>query len=75
MKQVPEISADVILHEKDTDMTERLIFPVTRYHNILNAPGIVRSRNDLVDAPFTFMTLESEELTYEQIFEFCGAII
>lgn len=75
MASIPSVSADAILHSKDTDLTERLVFPVTRYSNILNAPNLISDRRDLYDAPFTLLITEKESLTHEQIREFCGSII
>ena len=34
-------ASDVILHSKDSDKTERIIFPVTRQQNIIGAPTII----------------------------------
>ena len=74
-KNIPPVSADTILHGKDTDLTERLIFPVTRYSNIINAPQIFDDIRYIYNAPFGYLQSGSEELTYEQIQDFCGPII
>lgn len=34
-------ASDVLLHSKDSDKTERIIFPVTRHQNIIGAPNVL----------------------------------
>ena len=62
----PEAS-DVVLHAKDSDTTERIIFPITRYSNIMHAPKMINSVTGPVAAPFlllkeTMVEIEEEEL-------------
>lgn len=58
-----------VLHQKDTDTTERIIFPVTAYECIVSAPKITNKRDDHPRAPFIFLTTGSETMTEEQITE------
>ena len=40
-------ASDILLHSKDSDRTERVIFPITRYDNIIAAPRFLNLGMDI----------------------------
>lgn len=64
-------ASDSILHVKDSDRTERILFPVTRYENILGAPRVIDDieTTTAFGAPFLFLKVDEVELTDEEINE------
>ena len=75
MEYIPASVSDVLLHEKDTDRTEKVVMPITRYKNVLNAPNIVTTANDVKGAPFVLLETDTESLSIEQIRALSGNII
>ena len=75
MDYIPASVSDVLLHDKDSDRTERVVMPITRYKNVLNAPNVVNTTNELRGAPFLLLATETETLTIEQIRRLSGDII
>ena len=75
MEYIPAAVSDVLLHEKDTDRTEKVVMPITRYKNVLNAPNIVTTANDVKGAPFVLLETDTETLSIEQIRALSGNII
>ena len=41
MDKIPASVSDVLLHNRDTDRTETVILPITRYNNVMNAPKVI----------------------------------
>jgi len=74
-KKVPGAASDALLHLKDSDRTERIVFPFTRYDNVLGSPGVIDDVTELTDAPFHLLKLEEETLTISQIRDLCGFIL
>ena len=72
MIKIPKSIADVLLHVKTSDLTERVIMPVTRYDNVLCAPRVEIEREG---APFNLLQVDTEELSEEEIRKICGRII
>lgn len=75
MDYIPASVSDVLLHDKDSDRTERVVMPITRYKNVLNAPNVVNTTNELRGAPFLLLATETETLSIEQIRRLSGDII
>ena len=46
-RKLPKTVADTLLHVKDTNMTEKIMLPITRYRNVLNAPGVIKTPTDI----------------------------
>lgn len=72
---IPTSVSDVLLHTKDTDRTERVIMPITRYQNVLSSPNIVTDVDEVPGAPFHLLITDSEELTAADIRKLCGRIV
>lgn len=66
---IPKSVTDVILHDKDKDNVERVILPVTRYKNILNAPRLVYDTNSIAGSPFSLYVSESESVSLADLKE------
>ena len=75
MIKIPKTIADVLLHVKTSDLTERVIMPVTRYDNVLCAPRVVTEEIEREGAPFNLLQVDTEELSEEEIRKLCGRII
>ena len=75
MIKIPKSIADVLLHVKTSDLTERVIMPVTRYDNVLCAPRVVTEEIERQGAPFNLLQVDTEELSEEEIRKICGRII
>lgn len=71
---VPQRLTDVFLHDRDSDRTESIIFPITRYRNVLNAPNIVERIDECPGAPFLLCKTGTVELTEEKIKKLCPSL-
>jgi len=74
-RKLPKTVADTLLHVKDTDLTEKIMMPITRYRNILNAPNVIKNPTDVAGAPFVLLEQSSEIISVDKIRKMCGAII
>ena len=72
---IPPIGSDVLLHDKDTDRSERVIFPFTRYRNIINAPNVVTDDIEIDGAPFHLLKTGTVKMKESDIRDLCGDII
>lgn len=66
-KKIPSSVSDNLLHVKDTDGTEKVILPVTRYKNVMNAPKIVNNPYSTEGAPFSLYITGEEQLDVEEL--------
>lgn len=60
-------ASDVVLRHKDTHNTESIIFPITRYANIINSPKVVSNISDAKNAPYILLQTDSIQLTNNEI--------
>jgi hypothetical protein len=74
-RKLPKTVADTLLHVKDTDTTEKIMLPITRYRNILNAPGVIKTPTDISGAPFVLYEQSDELVPVEKIRKMVGGII
>ena len=74
-QKVPQSGSDVLQHLKNTDRTERIMFPITRYGSLLSAPKVVKDSDEKFGAPFHFLKTDEEELTRTEIRRLCGFIV
>lgn len=74
-RKLPKTVADTLLHVKDTDLTEKIMLPITRYRNILNAPNVVKNTTDVSGAPFVLLQTSVEAIPVEKIRQMCGGIL
>lgn len=74
-KKVYQSASDYLLHGKDSDRTERIILPITRYGNILSAPSVVTEDIEVSGAPFHLLKQRTVKLTAEEIRDLCGDIV
>lgn len=75
MSTIPASVSDVLLHDKNSDRTERVILPITRYDNVLNAPKIVNNGNSLKGAPFLLLKTGTETLSAADLRKLAGDIV
>ena len=73
--KIPVSVSDTLMHIKDSDKTERVILPITRYGNVLNAPKVVGDVTTVMGAPFVLLETSTETLTTAEIRRICGPII
>lgn len=74
-RKLPKTVADTLLHVKDTDLTEKIMMPITRYRNVLNAPNVIKNPTDVSGAPFVLLEQSSEIISVDKIRKMCGSII
>jgi hypothetical protein len=72
--RIPKTATDVIMHSKDNNGEERLVLPVTRYKNILNAPRMVTDLDTTITSPFVIYAESAEELSTDEIKELISGI-
>ena len=72
MATFPQAS-DVILHAKESDKSERIVFPVTRYENIMSSPKMIADISTANDAPFLLLQESSVEIDEVELHNLCGA--
>lgn len=75
IEKIPTAVSDTLLHEQDSDRTERVILPITRYRNVLNAPTLVTDGNAVKGAPFLLLAMDSETIDTSQLRELVGTIV
>jgi hypothetical protein len=74
-KKIPVSVTDLLMHQKDTDMTERVVLPITRYKNVLNAPQLVNNPYSVKGAPFLLYATETETLDTSEIRKYINGLI
>ena len=67
MVKIPATVSDVLLHNRDSDRTENVILPITRYNNVMNAPKLINDTSATNGAPFTLLATETETLSAAQL--------
>lgn len=75
MSKLPVSVSDVLLHDKTSDRTERVILPVTRYQNVLNAPTLVTNGNNVKGAPFLLLQTGTDVLSTQDLRKLVGDIV
>lgn len=65
--KIPIVVSDVLLHDKNSDRTEKVVLPITRYDNVMNSPTKIDTINNAKGAPFVLYQAETVSLTTEQI--------
>lgn len=66
------VITDNILHVRNEDGEEGIVFPITRYNNIMGRPTIIENAEDLRGSDFAFLVTEEVELTPEEANKFYG---
>ena len=74
-KSVPSSVDDVLLHVKDSESTEKVVLPITRYGNVLHSPKVIGNVEDTNGAPFVMYASDTEELSADDIRDLCGDIL
>ena len=65
-------ASDTLLHSKDSDKTERIIFPITRYENIIAAPRFLdldKKINQTFSSPFILLQTDTVSMDEDEINE------
>lgn len=68
-------AADAILHVKTSDSEERVMFPATRYANVVGRPNVVNDANNLYGAPFGLYRSDTENVSVANIRSLVGPIV
>ena len=72
--KIPQSVSDVLLHQKDGSLIERVVLPITRYDNVMNSPRVVTD-GDNIGAPFVLLKTEEEIVSIEMIRKLCGGVV
>jgi len=72
---IPPYATDVLMHDKDSDRTERVVFPYTRYANVISAPAVITTEIEVHGAPFHLLKTGKKTLTETEIYALCGDIL
>ena len=75
IQKTPLTASDVLEHVKDSDRTERINLPITRYGAIISAPNVIKDSDEVFGAPFHLLEMDEEELTQTEIRRLCGFIL
>lgn len=69
MSAIYPSGSDVILRHKDEHNVESILFPVTRYQNIMSAPKVIDDLSNTRKAPFVLLNTGTVTLTTDEINE------
>ena len=72
--KIPMTVSDSLLHIKNSDTTENVILPITRYDNVMNSPRVVTD-GDNIGAPFVLLKTGEEAISIETLRKLCGGIV
>lgn len=72
---VPRSVSDILMHGKDSDRTERVYLPFTRYANVISAPSVVTDSIEVPGAPYHLLQTGTVTMTDTEIRNLCGQII
>lgn len=72
--KIPMTVSDSLLHIKNSDTTENVILPITRYDNVMNSPRVVTD-GDNIGAPFVLLKTGEETISIETLRKLCGGIV
>ena len=75
MSKLPASVSDILLHDKNSDNTEKVILPITRYDNVLNAPNLVTNSNAVKGAPFLIYSTDTETLSTSEIRKLVNGLV
>jgi hypothetical protein len=75
IRYIPDKVTDILMHGHDSDRTERVLMPITRYGAILNAPSVVQEDITTYGAPFHLLETDTVVLNEEEIRNLCGRIV
>lgn len=67
--------SDIVMHSKenvDGISEERIVFPVTRYDNVLNAPHVSDDPAHAENSEFILMTSEEKEMDSDLVYALIG---
>ena len=73
--RLPASVSDTLLHAKDSDSTERVMLPITRYKNVLNGPSVVDNPYSVKGAPFLLYQVAEEELPLEEVRQLVSGLV
>ena len=68
-------ASDVLMHAKTSDKNEKVIFPFTKYNNVLSAPNIVEDVSASYGAPFLLLVTDKVTMDEEEMYKLCSALI
>ena len=74
-RKLPVSVSDHLIHVRDSDTTERVLLPITRYKNVLSAPRVVSNPYTVQGAPFLLYKTDEETLSTAQIRKLVGDIL
>lgn len=67
--------SDILMHSKETVNgidEERIVFPITRYDNVLNAPHLTDDPKKSENSEFILLTTSESELPADDVYNLYG---
>lgn len=61
------VLGDTLIHDKMSNGEEVILFPYTRYDNVMGAPKVVADMESFHGAPFFFMVTDTVEIADEDL--------
>lgn len=71
----PDTTTDVLLHQRDNDRGETIMYPFTRYDNVFSAPKVVQQLDENFGAPFHFYETGTEQVPLAELRRMVGNIV
>ena len=71
-------AVDTLLHAKSSEggiTQEKYMLPFTVYNNVLCSPKVVKDIAGAYGAPFIFVKTGEEEMTDEEVYSLCDALV
>ena len=66
------VLTDLLIHGKMDDGSETIMFPITRYDNIMGSPKIVSDLSTFSGAPFFFYSTDTVEINDDELTAIIG---
>lgn len=63
---------DHLIHDKLSSGEEVILLPITKYDNVIGAPGVISDLNELIAAPFSLYAQDEVEISSDLLEEITG---
>jgi len=70
--KIPSSVTDTLLHVKESDTDERVVMPITRYCNVLQAPKVVENIDTGVGSEFMLYATDRELVSIRALRNYFG---
>lgn len=75
IKKIPSSVTDDLLHMKTSDGQDKVVLPITRYNNVMNAPKLISNPYSAEGAPFCLYETDEEDLDVSEIRSLINGLI